>query len=124
MGILIRLLITAVAVWVSTALPGIALTSDTTGKKILTLLAVAVIIGLVNAIIKPIVKVVGCAFYILTLGLISLLVNALLFWFVSWLADKIHLGFHVDGFWSAFWGAIIVAVVSWVLSIVVPDGKD
>ncbi len=123
MGILIRLLITAVAVWVSTALPGIALTG-TTGQKIITLLGVAVIFGLINAIIKPIVKVVGCAFYILTLGLISLLVNALLFWLTSWLADKVHLGFHVDSFWAAFWGAIIVAVVSWVLSIVVPDGKD
>ena len=89
----------------------------------LTILAVAVIFGLVNAILKPIIKVVGCVFYILTLGLISFVVNALLFLFVDWLSGELDLPFTVDGFWPAFWGAIVMAVVSWLLSLIIPDGQ-
>jgi putative membrane protein len=75
----------------------------------------------INAFLKPIVKIVGCAFYILTLGLIALVVNALLLWLTSWLADKLNLPWHITGFWPAFWGAIIVSVVGWLLSILVRD---
>lgn len=119
MGFLVRLLITAGALWVATLIvDGIAVTTDNTGEKILTYLGVALIFGLVNAIIKPIIKLVGCVFYILTLGLISFVVNALLFLLVSWVCDKLDIPFHVSGFWAAFWGAIIVGVVSWVVSLV------
>src|SRR5215831_805364 len=76
---LIRTAVTAVALWVATALlSGISVHGGTTTKDVLTLLAVAVIFGLINAILKPIIKIFGCAFYILTLGLISFVVNALL----------------------------------------------
>jgi putative membrane protein len=88
---------------------------------VLTLLAVALIFGVINAVLKPIVKIVGCAFYILTLGLIALVVNALLLWLTSWLADKLNLPWHITGFWPAFWGAIIVSVVGWLLSILIGD---
>lgn len=118
MGFLVRLLVTAGALWVATlVVDGIEVTADTTGTKILTYLGVALIFGLVNAIIKPIIKLVGCVFYILTLGLISFVVNALLFLLVSWLADKLDIPFHVNGFWAAFWGAIIVGVISWIVSL-------
>jgi putative membrane protein len=118
MGFLVRVVITAAALWVATLLvDGIQVTTDDTGKKILTYLGVALIFGLVNAIIKPIIKVIGCVFYILTLGLISFIVNALLFLFVSWICDKLDIPFHVTGFWAAFWGAIIVGVVSWIVSL-------
>ncbi|NUR31544.1 MAG: phage holin family protein [Catenulispora sp.] len=118
MGFLVRLLVTAGALWLATALvDGIEVTTDSTGKKVLTYLGVALIFGLVNAIIKPIVKVVGCIFYVLTLGLIALVVNALLFLLVSWLCDQLNIPFHVNGFWAAFWGAIIVGVVSWIVSL-------
>jgi putative membrane protein len=80
-----------------------------------------VIFGVINAIIKPIIKVVGCGFYILTLGLISLVVNALLFLLTGYLANQLHLGFHVDGFWAALFGALIVTVVSFVLHLVIPE---
>ncbi|BCJ65341.1 phage holin family protein [Polymorphospora rubra] len=122
MGILIRLVVNAVALWVTTlVVPGIDVTGGSAGRNVLTLLAVALIFGIVNAVIKPIVKVVGCVFYILTLGLIALVVNALLFLLTDWLAKALNLPFHVDGFWPAFWGAIVMAVVGWAISLAVPD---
>jgi putative membrane protein len=122
MGFLVRWLINAVALWVTTkVVSGIEISGSSTGKELLTLLAVALIFGLVNAIIKPIVKLVGCLFYLLTLGLISFFVNALLFLLVDWIADLIDLPFHIDGFWPAFWGAIVMGLVSWAISLVIPD---
>ena len=122
MGIVIRVVITAVALWISTlVLSGITLTTDSTPKKIGTLLAVAVIFGVINAVIRPIVKTVGCAFYVLTLGLIALVVNGALFLVTSWIAGKLSLPFHVNGFWTAVLGALIVGLISWLLNAVVPD---
>jgi len=122
MGIVIRLIVTAVALWVATLLlHGITLDTTSTPKKIGTLLAVAVIFGIVNAVIRPIVKTVGCAFYVLTLGLIALVVNGALFLFSSWIAGKLSLPFHVNGFLTAVLGALIVGLVSWLLNAVVPD---
>jgi putative membrane protein len=74
-------------------------------------------------VLKPIVKVLGCFFYIITLGLIGLVVNALLLWLTSWVAGKLSLPFHITGFWPAFWGAIIIGVVSWLLSITLGDRR-
>ena len=122
MRFLIRVLASAAALAVATALvSGIELTTASVTSKVLTLIAVALIFGVINAILKPIVKVVGCAFYILTLGLIALVVNALLLWLTSWLAGKLNLPWHITGFWPAFWGAIIVSVVGWLLSILIGD---
>ncbi len=128
MGIVIRLVVTAVALWISTLLlHGITLDTPSTAKKIGTLLAVAAIFGLVNAVIRPIVKTVGCAFYVLTLGLIALVVNGALFLLTSWIAGKLSLPFHVNTFLTAVLGALIVGVVSWILNAVIPDragGRD
>lgn len=111
------MLATAVAVWVATFLPGINLLAASTPAQVGTLIGVAVVFGLVNAVIKPLVKVVGCVLYVLTFGLIGFVVNALLFWFASWLSGKFGLPFQVTGFWPAFFGAIVVAVVGFVLAI-------
>jgi putative membrane protein len=125
MRFLIRVLVTAVAVWVAAAtLNGITVTGHGPAANALTLIVVAIIFGLVNAVLKPIVKVLGCFFYIITLGLIGLVVNALLFLLTSWIADKLNLPFHVHGFWTAFWGAIIVAIVGWAINLVIPDRKE
>ncbi|KAB2345698.1 phage holin family protein [Actinomadura rudentiformis] len=125
MKILIRVLINAVALWVATALvDGISVSGDTAAKRWLTLLAVAVIFGLVNAFIKPVIKTLGCAFYVLTLGLIALVVNAALLLLTSWMAEELNLPFKVEWFWPAFWGAIIVGVVSWLLSVLIPEGDS
>jgi putative membrane protein len=122
MGIVIRLVSTAVALWISTLLlSGITLDTPSTLKKVGTLLAVAVIFGAVNALIRPVIKAIGCAFYVLTLGLVALVVNGLLFLLTSWIAGVLHLPFHVSGFWTAILGALIVGVISWVINAVVPD---
>jgi putative membrane protein len=121
---ILHVLITAAALLVATAaVPGIQLLAGTTLHKATTLIVVAVIFGVVNAVLKPIVKAVGCIFYILTLGLIGLVVNALLFLLTSWVAGKLSEPFHITGFWPAFWGAIIVGVVSWLLSLVLGDRR-
>jgi putative membrane protein len=121
----LRVALTAIALWVATAVvPGINVTTDSTPKRIGTLLAVAVIFGLVNGFLKPIVKTLGCVFYIVTLGLVAFVVNGLLLWFTSWVAGQVKLPFNVDGFWAAFWGAIVVGVISWLLNLFVHDDKD
>jgi putative membrane protein len=109
----------AVAVWL---LDKITLTGDSTFKKVWTLLLVAVVFGLVNFLVKPIVKVLTFPLFILTLGLITLVVNALMLMLTSWLADKLDLSFHVEGFWTAVLGGLIISVVSWALNLALPDG--
>ncbi|ATO15650.1 phage holin family protein [Micromonospora sp. WMMA1998] len=122
MGFLIRLAITAIALWVTTLIvPGVEVTGRNGGTTVFTLIVVALVFGVVNAVLKPLIKVFGCVFYLLTLGLFALVVNALLFLLTDWIAGLLKLPFHVDGFWAAFWGAIVVAVVSWLISVVVPD---
>lgn len=111
----------AVAVWL---LDKITLAGSSTGKKIGTLIVVALLFGLVNFMVKPIVKLLTFPLFILTLGLITLVVNALMLLLTSWLAGKLHLSFHVEGFWTAVVGALIISIVSWALHIVLPDDKD
>ncbi len=124
MRIVIRVLITAGALALATALvPGIELRTGSTLSKVGTLIVVALIFGIVNAILKPIVKMVGCLFYVLTLGLIAFVVNALLLWLTSWVAGKLSLPFHITGFWPAFWGAIIVGVVGWLLNLSLDEDR-
>jgi putative membrane protein len=126
MGILIRLLITAFSLWLATVLiDGIELTTDSLGQKAVTLIAVAAIFGIVNAVLRPIIKIVGCGLYVLTLGLIAIVVNGLLFMLTSWIAGELDLPFHVDNFWpSAVFGALLVGIVSWVLNMLVRDRGD
>lgn len=126
MGIIIRLAITAVSLWLATVvIEGIRLDTESTAGQVGTLLAVAVIFGIINAVLRPIIKTVGCGLYVLTLGLISLVVNGLLFMLTSWIAGQLDLPFHVDDFWpSAVLGALLVGIVSWVLNMLVPDGSD
>lgn len=122
MRFLIRTVVCAFALWISTLLiSGIHLQTDSTGKKIGTLLVVAVIFGIVNAVLRPIIKTIGCALYALTLGLIALVVNGALFLLTSWIAGKLSLPFHVDNFLSAVLGALIVGLVSWLLNNFVED---
>ncbi len=109
MGFLIRLVVNAVALWVVTFIvPGIS-TSGTTG-----LIIAALILGIVNAILRPILVILSLPLELLTLGLFTLVINALLFWLVG----ALHVGLNVAGFWPAFWGAIVMAIVSWILSFV------
>jgi putative membrane protein len=119
-GIVVRILATALAFWLATLIiPGIELDTSSVSEKVLTVLLVAVIFGVVNAVLQPIVKTLGCGLYLLTLGLIAIVVNALLFLLTSVIADQLDLPFHVDGFWpAAVLGALFVSVVTWVLGLI------
>ncbi|MBX9360016.1 phage holin family protein [Streptomyces massasporeus] len=109
----------AVAVWL---LDKITLTGDSTVKEVGTLIIVALLFGLVNFLVKPLVKLLSLPLLILTLGLFTLVVNALMLLLTSWLADTLDLSFHVEGFWTAVVGGLIISVVSWALHVVLPDG--
>jgi putative membrane protein len=74
-------------------------------------------------VLKPIIKTIGCAFYVLTLGLAAVVVNGLLLWLASYVAGKLSLPFHVTGFVAAVEGALIVGVVTWVLHLVLRDER-
>jgi putative membrane protein len=125
LAFVIRVAVVAVSLWVATLIvPGIENEAGSTATRVGTLVAVALIFGLVNAVLKPLIKVVGCPFYVLTLGLIGLVVNALLFMLVGALAGGLGLPFEVGGFGAAFLGAIVVGVVGFVLHMVIPDRYD
>lgn len=114
----LRLAASAVAVWVACVLPGISLTTDSVPRKILTLVVVALLFGAVNAVLKPIIKTIGCAFYLLTLGLVAIVVNGLLLWLTSWICGKLGVPFEVHGFWNAIGGALIIGLAGWLLDII------
>ncbi|HUD38969.1 MAG TPA: phage holin family protein [Streptosporangiaceae bacterium] len=120
MRILIKLVITAVALWLATVLiHGINLTTHSTTGKVGTLIVVALIFGIINAVLKPIIKTIGCLAYAITLGLISIVVNGLLFWLTSYIAGKLSVPFHITGFVPALLGALLVGIVGWLLSLIV-----
>jgi putative membrane protein len=124
MRFVLRVLVSAAALGVATwAVSGIELLAGSGWTRVGTLLAVAVIFGLINATLKPLIKVIGCAFYVLTLGFAALVVNGLLLWLTSVIAGDLTLPFHVTGFWPAFWGAIIVGLVSWLLNLLIGDNR-
>ena len=90
-------------------------------RQALTLVVVAVIFGLVNAIIAPIVKLLSLPFIILTLGLLLLVINACMLLLTEWIAGLFDVGFQVDSFWDAILGSIVISVVSMVLNAVLRD---
>lgn len=121
MRLLIRWGITIVAVAVAAWLvPGITVESNT--SAILVFAAFAIILGLVNAIIRPILVLLSCGCIALTLGLFMLVVNAVSLWLASWIAvNWFHVGFRVEGWLPALLGSIVISLVSFVLSMVFPD---
>ena len=117
MRFVIRLLINAAALWIATrVVSGITATSEP-----VTFLLVALVFGLLNALVRPLLTVLTCPLMILTLGLFTFVINALILWLTSAAAGRFGLGFHVAGFWPAFWGALVVSIVSVFLSIFVTE---
>ncbi len=117
---LIRLVINAVALYAAIALlsgHGITPQSDSW----VSLIWLALIFGIINAILRPVLMVIGCPLIILTLGLGTLLINTLLFYLVGWVGQYFGIGFMVAGFVPAFLGALIVSVVSFILSALLRD---
>jgi putative membrane protein len=122
MRLIVRLLAGAAALAVAAGLiGGISVGPGTTGERVLTLLAVAVIFGLVNAIVRPIVRLISLPLFILTLGLFTCDANALMRLHTAWIGDQCDHAFEVAGFWSALLGALVISVVSFVLNVLLPD---
>ena len=125
MRLLLRLLANmgalALATWL---LSGITLTAPTTERKVLTLLIVALIFGVVNAIVKPIFTLVTAVAVVLTLGLFLIVINALMLLLTSWISDQVNLGWNVNGFWTAVLGSLIVSIVSFVVNAFIPEKDD
>lgn len=122
--IIVKIAVTGAAFWVASwLLTGIQIgtAQDSLPDRLLTLGVIAVIFGVVNAVLKPIIKTLGCGFYILTLGLFSLVVNAALFLLVAWIAERFDLVFSVDHFGWAILGALVVTVAGWVINLLLPD---
>ena len=114
MRFITRLLINAAALWAAIRLvPGISFEGEWP-----LLFAVALVFGVLNAVIRPILFILTLPFLIVTLGLFTFVLNAFMLWLTSATSDLFGLRFHVDGFAAAFIGALIVTVVSFVLSMV------
>jgi putative membrane protein len=109
--VIINALAIAATAWL---LPGITIG----GNKIVTIILVAIVFGVVNAVIKPIFSFVTCGLYVLTLGLFTFIANALMLWVTQYVADWFGLVFKIDSFWTAIVGAIIISIVSFILSMI------
>ncbi len=126
-AILIRLAVNAAALWVATAVvKGITIDEGSEGdgkftQRLVMVLIVAAIFGLVNAFIKPVVKLLALPLFILTLGLITFVINALMLMLTSGVSDVMDVPFHVDGFGAALYGGLVISFVSFLINVVLPD---
>ncbi|MEV5070218.1 phage holin family protein [Microbacterium sp. LMI12-1-1.1] len=129
MGFLIRVVINAFAIWVVTLIPALQVfvvpfPPGGTLQLVLTLLIVAVIFALVNTIIGTVIKVLAFPLYILTLGLIGLLINAFLLWLTAWLTHWWNWGLRVEDFWWGVVAAVIITLINWIFGIILRPRKD
>jgi len=119
MRFLLRVLVNAAALWVAVEIfHGIRFEGGP-----LAFLAVAAVFGVVNAFVRPVLKVLTCPLIALTLGLFTFLINGFLLWLTGALSQALGMGFHVSGFWTAVGGALVVSIVSAVLSLLVIEGR-
>ena len=124
MSFLVRVVVNAVAVGVACwLLADISLDGGSDSERLLRLLLVGVVFGLVNAVVRPVVKFLSFPFILLTLGLLIFVINALMLMLTSWLSGQLGLGFHVDGFFTALVGALVITVVTWGLELVLPENR-
>lgn len=115
MSFLLRLVVSAVALWIATQIvPGVSYHGG-----VGPFLIAALIFGVVNATLRPITKLLTCPLILVTFGLFALVVNGLMFWLASTLSSSIGIDLRVAGFWPAFWGALVVSIVSALLSMFV-----
>jgi len=121
MKLLIRWIIASLALFVAAWLvPGIRVEGDAW----VVFAVMAVILGLVNAVVRPFLKLLTCPLILLTLGLFVLVINGVTLWLASDIAvNWFHVGFYVDGFWSALLGALIVSAVTVILSALVREDE-
>jgi putative membrane protein len=124
--VLVRVLVNAVALWVTTiVVPGVSIgATGGRGEQVLTFVVLGALFGLVNVLVRPVVKLLSLPLYVLTLGLFSIVVNALMLELTAWLSGFTPLTLTVDDFfWSAVLGALVVGVVAWLLALLVPERR-
>ena len=126
MRFILRLIISGFAIWVASLwINGIEVESDGSWQNTLFVIAVvALIFTVVNTLVKPLVKIISLPLYILTLGLFFLVVNALMLMLTSWLSGLVGVGLDVDGFGTAVLGALLIAVITLILSLVIPGSRN
>jgi putative membrane protein len=118
-SLVLHWLLNAAALWAAAwLLPGLGFSGT-----LVDLLLVAAVFGIVNSLLKPILTVLTCPLIVVTLGLFTLVINALMLMVTGWLSTRWDLGFTVSGFWAAFWGGLVVGLVSLVLSMALPEPK-
>lgn len=122
----IKVVVNALAIWVATlVVPQVDVTAADTTGRVVTLLVLGAVFGVMNALVKPIVKVLAFPFYVLSLGLFAFVVNALMLELTDWLSDSLGISFSSGPFfWSTIGAAVVVTFVSMVLNLVLPDGKE
>jgi putative membrane protein len=123
MGFIIRVVVNAFAIWVVTLIPALGVTvvpfvANDTWMLVWTLLVIAVIFAIVNTIIGTVIKVLAFPLYILTLGLISLVINGFLLWLTAWLTHWWSWGLRVEDFWWGVVAALIITVINWIFGII------
>src|SRR5512146_1432835 len=118
MRVLLRVLVSAIAIYAAIALLQATNIGGVTMEATswLDFIWLALIFAVINAVLKPVLKVIGCPVLILTFGLGSLLINPLLFYVLAWAASLFHIGFTITSFWGAFLGSLIVSIISVVLN--------
>jgi len=118
--VVVNALALAAAAWL---IEGIRVEGSTTEEKAITLIVVALIFGVVNAVVEPIVKLFSLPFIILTLGLFLIVINAAMLLLTSWISGELGRRFEVEGFWTAVLGAVVITVSTWILEAVLPEGR-
>ncbi len=123
---IVRLLVNAFAIWLTTLLVNgfTVVGADTDGGLVVVLLVVALIFGLVNSVVRPIVSLLSLPLYIITLGLFILVVNALMLMLTAWITEQTHWGIRIEGFGVAVLAALLITVFSFLVSVVVPGGRE
>lgn len=129
MRFLIRVVVNAFAIWVVTLIPALQVTiiafpPGETLQLVLTLLLVAAIFAIVNTIIGTVIKIISIPLYILTLGLIGLVINGFLLWFTAWLTSFWDWGLRVEDFWWGVVAAIVISIINWVFGIILRPRKQ
>jgi uncharacterized protein SCO3922 len=112
---------TAVAVWL---IPGIRVVAESDQQYVLILLGVAAIMGVVNAIVKPFTQALSFCLVVVTFGLFLLVINAAMLALTAWVAQKLGIGFFIDGFWPALWGSIVISLVNSLLGSILDPQKS
>lgn len=122
MQLIIRFVVNGIALWIAALIvDGIDIEASTTTGEVLTVLAIAAVFAVVNILVRPIVQILSLPLYVITLGLFTFVVNALMLLLTSWIADLLDVPFHVDGFWAALLGGLVISFVSWVINLVLPS---